>query len=125
MTWIDAGPVDSIPRCGARVLRVACGRAGAAAAAAEECAEAGQARAEAAIAIFRTSDGRVFALGDRCPHRGGPLSQGIVHGARVTCPLHDWVIDLASGAACGPDEGKAPTYEVCEENGRVLVRVGR
>jgi nitrite reductase (NADH) small subunit len=128
MTWIDAGPMESIPRCGARVLRVACASARAATAAtgggnAEhvERAETG----EEAIAVFRTGDGRVFALGDRCPHRGGPLSQGIVHGASVTCPLHDWVIDLASGAACGPDEGKTPTYEVCLENGRVLIRVGR
>ena len=54
-----------------------------------------------AIAVFRTSTGEVFALRDQCPHRGGPLSQGIVHGTRVTCPLHDWVIDLEDGPGDG------------------------
>jgi nitrite reductase (NADH) small subunit len=75
------------------------------------------------IAVFRTGDDRVFALRDSCPHRGGPLSQGIVHGGRVTCPLHDWVIDLASGAATGADEGCTATFAVRIENGEVLVEV--
>lgn len=57
------------------------------------------------IAIFRTADNRVFALRDRCPHKGGPLSQGIVHGDQVTCPLHSWVIGLHDGAAEAPDTG--------------------
>jgi nitrite reductase (NADH) small subunit len=61
----------------------------------------------------------VFALRDQCPHRGGPLSQGIVHGTRVTCPLHDWVIDLASGKATGADEGATPTFKVRVTHGRV------
>lgn len=61
------------------------------------------------IAIFRTSDDRVFALVDRCPHKHGPLSMGIVHGHSVTCPLHAWVIDLASGAPTGADAGKGCT----------------
>jgi nitrite reductase (NADH) small subunit len=75
------------------------------------------------IAVFRTGDGRVFALRDRCPHRGGPLSQGIVHGERVTCPLHDWVIDLRTGDATGADRGCTPTFGVRVESGRVLIEV--
>lgn len=64
------------------------------------------------IAVFRTHDDHLFALRDRCPHKGGPLSQGIVHGARVTCPLHNWRIDLESGHALSPDVGCAAKYAV-------------
>jgi nitrite reductase (NADH) small subunit len=71
------------------------------------------------VAVFRTGSGEVFALRDQCPHRGGPLSQGIVHGTRVTCPLHDWVIDLTSGKATGADEGATPTFNVRVADGRV------
>jgi nitrite reductase (NADH) small subunit len=76
-----------------------------------------------AIAVFRTSGGEVFALRDQCPHRGGPLSQGIVHGTRVTCPLHDWVIDLTTGQATGADEGSTATYAVRVVDGRVLLEL--
>ena len=64
------------------------------------------------IALFRPAAGRVFALADRCPHKGGPLSQGIVAGDTVTCPLHGWNISLDSGNACAPDEGCARTFPV-------------
>jgi nitrite reductase (NADH) small subunit len=101
VSWISVGSLDALPARGARVLETTAGD----------------------VAIFRTSDDRVFALRDRCPHRGGPLSQGIVHGARVTCPLHDWVIDLASGAATGPDEGCTATFAVRIANGEVLIDV--
>lgn len=73
------------------------------------------------IAIFRTSDDQVFAIKDQCPHKQGPLSQGIVHGATVTCPLHNWKIDLTTGHALGPDEGCTNTYAVTVENGQVLI----
>jgi nitrite reductase (NADH) small subunit len=63
----------------------------------------------------------VLALRDACPHKKGPLSQGIVHGRSVTCPLHNWVIDLASGAAQGADEGCAQTIALRVENGRILI----
>ena len=63
------------------------------------------------IAVFRNAEDKVFALLDRCPHKGGPLSQGIVFGHSVACPLHNWCIDLATGAACSPDEGSAERYE--------------
>jgi len=64
------------------------------------------------IAVFRTAADKVFALHDRCPHRGGPLSQGIVFGESVACPLHNWCIDLKSGAAAAPDEGAVERFEV-------------
>jgi nitrite reductase (NADH) small subunit len=99
--WIDAGPLTAIPARGARVLDTSDGP----------------------IALFRTSDDCVYALRDRCPHRGGPLSQGIVHGACVTCPLHDWVIELPTGTARAPDEGAVEAFAVRIEHGRVFVEL--
>jgi len=64
------------------------------------------------IAIFRTQSDAVFALRDQCPHKGGPLSQGIVFGESVACPLHNWCIDLKSGAAAAPDEGCVERFAV-------------
>jgi nitrite reductase (NADH) small subunit len=71
------------------------------------------------VAVFRTADHRVFALLDRCPHKGGPLSQGIVSGDGVTCPLHAWTIGLADGQAQAPDAGCTPCFRVRLEGGRV------
>jgi nitrite reductase (NADH) small subunit len=99
MNWIEVGMLEEIPRLGSRVVRTAQGD----------------------LAVFRTSDDRVFALRDACPHRGGPLSQGIVHGARVTCPMHNWVISLDTGEAAGPDTGCTDTYPVRVEGGRVYL----
>ena len=79
--WFDIGALDDIPRLGARVVRTRHGD----------------------IAVFRTADDRVFGLDDRCPHRGGPLSQGIVFDGRVACPLHNWCIELSDGKAVAPD----------------------
>jgi nitrite reductase (NADH) small subunit len=90
MPWTLIGSITDIPRRGAR------------------CVETPQGK----IAVFRTSDDHVFALEDRCPHKGGPLSQGIVHGAAVTCPLHNWVISLETGKALGADEGTVRTIPV-------------
>ena len=64
------------------------------------------------VAVFRTADDRVFALLDRCPHKGGPLSQGIVFGTSVACPLHNWTIGLDDGCAKQPDEGCTPRFAV-------------
>ena len=75
------------------------------------------------IAIFRTSDDEVFALHDKCPHKGGPLSQGIVHGKRVTCPLHGWNIQLENGEAVAPDVGHCGKFEVKVEGGNVYLSV--
>ena len=73
------------------------------------------------VAIFRTADDQVFALDDRCPHKGGPLSEGIVHGTSVTCPLHNWVFDMATGVAMGADDGRINTYPVQIEAGRIVL----
>lgn len=74
------------------------------------------------VAIFRTADDRIFALLDRCPHRGGPLSQGIVFDQRVACPLHNWTIGLADGKAAAPDEGCTPTFQVQVSEGDIWLR---
>jgi nitrite reductase (NADH) small subunit len=97
--WTDIGALAAIPRRGARVVR----------------------SAQGCVAAFRTADDQVFALEDRCPHRGGPLSQGIVHGTRVTCPLHNWVMSLETGEALGADEGRAQTFPLRVEEGRILI----
>ena len=75
------------------------------------------------IAVFRTKDDDVFAVIDRCPHKAGPLSQGIVHGKRVTCPLHNWVIELESGEAVAPDVGCAKPFPVKLEGGDVYLEL--
>jgi nitrite reductase (NADH) small subunit len=71
------------------------------------------------IALFRNADDEVFALLDRCPHKGGPLSQGIVFGHSVACPLHNWTISLRDGQAAAPDEGCTPRFRVQIQNGGV------
>lgn len=101
--FIDIGALEEIPAQGARVVRTSLG----------------------CVAVFRTIDDRVFALDDRCPHRGGPLSEGIVHGSFVTCPLHNWVFDLATGEAQGADEGRVATYPVRVEAGRLWIDATR
>jgi len=98
--WITICHVEDIPRLGSR--RVA--------------REGG-----IAVAIFRASDDRVFALLDRCPHKGGPLSQGIVFGHSVACPLHNWTIDLGDGCARAPDVGCAVTFAAKVEQGSVML----
>ena len=103
MDWIDVGLVVDIPPMGARVVRSADGD----------------------IAVFRTADDQVFALYDRCPHKGGPLSEGIVHGRSVTCPLHNWVISLETGAVEGPDHGCASQIAVSVDEGRIRLALPR
>ena len=75
------------------------------------------------IAIFRTSEDKVFALEDKCPHKGGPLSQGIVHGGSVACPLHNWNISLGTGCAAAPDEGCVVRYETQVVDGVVMLAI--
>lgn len=99
--WIDIGALAEIPPRGSRVVATTRGD----------------------IAVFRAADDSVFAVDDKCPHLGGPLSQGIVHGHAVTCPLHNWVIDLESGAARGADEGCTRSIPVKIEGDRVLLRL--
>lgn len=97
MDWLDIGTLEDVPRRGARVVRTPRGE----------------------IAVFRTGSDELFALDNRCPHRGGPLSEGIVHGHAVTCPLHNWVVDLASGDAAAPDIGCVTAYPVAVYGARV------
>lgn len=73
------------------------------------------------VAIFRNGEDKIFALLDRCPHKGGPLSQGIVFGERVACPLHNWHIQLDTGCATAPDEGCTQKFSVKVENGLVYL----
>ncbi len=73
------------------------------------------------IAIFRTGANTYFALIDECPHRAGPLSEGIIAGETVTCPLHNWVIELDSGKAAAPDEGHTRALPVRFEDGEIYV----
>jgi len=97
--WIEIGAVEDIPQLGSRVVETVKGD----------------------IAVFRAADDHVFALRDKCPHKAGPLSQGIVHGHTVTCPLHNWKINLASGEAQSPDEGCTSKYEAKVEAGVVYL----
>jgi nitrite reductase (NADH) small subunit len=89
--WTSICRVDDIPVLGSRTVRRPTGMD---------------------VAIFRNADGDVFALLDRCPHKGGPLSQGIVFDNRVACPLHNWTIGLQDGCAQAPDEGCTPRFAV-------------
>ena len=101
--WVDVGALDDVPVRGARVVRTPQG----------------------CVALFRTVEDEVFALEDRCPHRAGPLSDGIVHGRSVTCPLHNWVISLETGKAGGGEEGEVATYPACVRDGRILLEAAR
>ena len=98
-SWSNIGQLDDIPVRGARVVRTPAG----------------------CIAVFRSAENEVYALDDRCPHKGGPLSQGIVHGTSVTCPLHGMVISLETGEAQGADHGLVSTYPLRVENGCILL----
>ncbi|ELI9044495.1 nitrite reductase small subunit NirD [Pseudomonas aeruginosa] len=99
MNWLDICALDEINPLGSRLV----------------------AGPKGDIAIFRAADDQVFALDDRCPHKGGPLSQGLIYGKRVACPLHNWQIELESGEAVAPDQGCAHRHPVRVENGRVLL----
>ena len=82
-----------------------------------------QRHAQPGVAVFRNSEDKVFALLDRCPHKGGQLSQGIVFGETVACPLHGWNIGLTSGCATAPDDGCTPKFSVKVEEGTVYLDV--
>ncbi len=98
--WVHVLDLTDIPVLGARVVEGA---------------------AIGVVALFRTEDDQVFALRDRCPHRGGPLSQGLVFGHSVSCPLHGWQIDLESGEARAPDKGCARRLMLQLESGQVFL----
>ncbi|MBV1865734.1 MAG: nitrite reductase small subunit NirD [Rhodobacteraceae bacterium] len=97
--FVDIGAVEDIPVRSARLVKTHGG----------------------CIAVFRTASDKIFALDDKCPHKGGPLSNGIQHDESITCPLHNWVFDLNTGAAKGADEGVVKTYDIRVEDGRILL----
>ena len=97
--WIEIGQLSDIPKRGARCVTTPMGK----------------------NAVFRSANDQVFAIDDECPHRGGPLSQGIVHGTQVTCPLHNWVFSLETGQAQGADEGAVRTFELRREGQTILI----
>jgi nitrite reductase (NADH) small subunit len=99
--WIEVVELNKIPVLGSRLIKTR----------------------DMDIAVFRASDDSVFAIRDACPHKGGPLSQGIMHGHSVTCPLHNWKIDLTSGNALAPDEGCSNVFPVKVENGKVFLQL--
>ena len=100
-TWVKVAAVEDIPRLGARVVHSAHGD----------------------IAVFRNAEDEVFALLDQCPHKGGPLSQGIVFGRHVACPLHNWSIGLADGEAVAPDMGCAQRFATKVEGGVIYLDI--
>lgn len=99
--WVSVCVMEDIPRLGARVIKSAHGD----------------------VAVFRNAEDEIFALLDKCPHKGGPLSQGIVFGRHVACPLHNWSIGLADGEAVAPDVGCARRFDTRVENGTVLLKI--
>jgi nitrite reductase (NADH) small subunit len=98
-TWIDIASLEDVPQRGARLVKTQLG----------------------CVAIFRTGEDEVFALDNACPHKNGPLSEGIVHGKAVTCPLHNWVISLETGTVQGMDEGQVATYPARVAEGRIFL----
>lgn len=99
--WVEIGRLEDIPVRGARLVKTPAG----------------------CIAVFRTGESEVFAIDNKCPHKAGPLAQGIVHGRSVTCPLHNWVINLETGQAEGADKGLVRTHVLMVDGGRVLIEV--
>jgi nitrite reductase (NADH) small subunit len=97
--WIAIGDISDIPLRGARCVKTPQGK----------------------IAVFRTAENEAFAIEDQCPHKGGPLSQGIIHGKSVTCPLHNWVLSLETGRALGADQGEVRTIPVRNDNGSLSI----
>ncbi|MEO5706090.1 MAG: nitrite reductase small subunit NirD [Alteraurantiacibacter sp.] len=103
--WLDIGPTTQIEPGTARTLPVAGGP--------------GDEKRE--IAVFHTMRNEFYALVNKCPHKQGPLSQGIVHGDTVSCPLHNWRISLRTGEAQGDDKGCTPTIPLKVDNGRLFL----
>lgn len=99
--WVDVCALDDVPRQGSRIVKTPNG----------------------CLALFKTAKDEVYALDDECPHKQGPLSQGIVHGDFVTCPLHSWVFSLATGEAQGADIGQVATTSTRIVDGRVELRI--
>ncbi|HEY3456045.1 MAG TPA: Rieske 2Fe-2S domain-containing protein [Bryobacteraceae bacterium] len=100
-TEIMVGPVDEIPLGEGRTFVVGDER----------------------VAVFRTRSGQLFAVQAECPHKRGPLADGLLGGTMLICPLHSWKFDLRSGDALMGDCGLR-TYAVrVDESGQIVVSV--
>jgi len=99
MNWMEVGKISDIPVLGSRCIKMG----------------------DTTIALFRTVEDEIYAIEDKCPHKQGPLSQGIVHDNCVTCPLHNWVISLKTGEAQGADEGSTLTFPTRVDGGIVSI----
>jgi nitrite reductase (NADH) small subunit len=99
--WTEVTELTQIPVLGSRVIKTR----------------------EMDIAVFRGTNDKVYAIRDACPHKNGPLSQGIMHGTSVTCPLHNWKIDLTNGEALGPDDGCTNVFPAKVEDGKVFLQL--
>lgn len=74
------------------------------------------------VAIFNV-DGRFYATDNECPHRGGPLGEGDLSGAVVSCPWHAWRWDVTTGANVNNPAVKIACFPVTVEAGEILVEV--
>ncbi len=99
--WLEVAPLEDIPVLGSRVVDTP----------------------DTRIAVFRGKNDQIYAIKDACPHKQGPLSQGIMHGDSVTCPLHNWKISLSSGEALGPDEGCTNVFQTKVDSGLVYIQL--
>lgn len=99
--WVKVAALQDIPQLGARVVR----------------------SKDLEIGVFRLADDRIFAVNNRCPHKGGPLSEGIVYGDKIACPMHSWKISLVDGVADAPDVGQTACYNTKTEAGVVYLEL--
>ena len=72
------------------------------------------------VALFNVGDG-YLAVDNRCPHKQGPLADGILSGKNVFCPLHNWKISLESGCALSGGQGQVKTYPVKVVGGNICI----
>ena len=108
--WVKVAPFDEIPKLGARVVRT------------KKIDESGL-ESDLEIGVFRLEDDRIFAINNKCPHKSGPLSQGIVYGDKVACPMHGWKISLLNGKAEEPDVGETACFNTKVEAGFVYLEL--
>lgn len=100
-TWIAVININEIPSMGSRVLYYK----------------------DEEIAIFKTKNDSIHAISNLCPHKKGKLSEGLVHEEMVTCPLHNWDIDLNTGEAKGEDCDCTTTYETMIKEDLIYIKI--
>ena len=108
--WVKVAPFEEIPKLGARVVRT-------------KSKDDSGLESELEIGVVRLEDDRIFAINNKCPHKAGPLSQGIVYGDKVACPMHSWKISLVDGKADEPDVGETACFNTKIEDGFVYLEL--